>query len=342
MHSDPPPSGSPAQTMRLRDGRRLSWAEYGDPEGVPLFFHHGIPSSHVAAAPLAGAAARSAVRLIATDRPGFGYSDPQPNRTILDWPEDVQQLADHLGLERFSVSGISAGLPYTLACGLRIPERLDNLALISGLGRIDKSETLEGMSYEWRIIYSLFLKSRRLASLWMRGYGRAVLRNPERVVAQQIKRMHAIDGEVLGRADLSANRIADLQQAFRQGPAAAGQEARMHMEPWGFEIADVAADVYLWQGTLDESHPISMGRTIAAELPSCRAVFAEGAGALGFILHADAIFADLWPERAAPSAALAADALQRPEPEEAAAVGPLEALEALGEIARRDPAQSGR
>lgn len=333
METDSPPSDPPARTMRLNDGRTLSWAEYGDPDGAPLFFHHGIPSSRVAAAPLAAAAARSSVRLIAPDRPGFGYSDPKPDRAILNWPHDLVQLADHLGLERFSVSGISAGLSYTLACGLQIPERLDNVALISGLGRIDKSETLEGMSYEWRLIYSLFLKSRRLANIWMRGYGRAALHRPERVVAQQIKRMHGVDGEVLGRPDITANRIADLRQAFRQGPIAAGEEARMHLEPWGFDIADVEASVYLWQGTLDESHPISMGRTIAAELPNCRPVFAEGAGALGFILYGDAIFADLWSERTAPSAAVAADALRRPEdPQD-------HPLSALAEAARRDPAQ---
>ena len=142
------------------------------------------------------------------------------------------------------------------------------------------------MSYEWRLIYSLFQKSRRLANIWMRGYGRAALRRPERVVAQQIKRMHDVDSSVLGRPDVTANRIADLRQAFRQGPVTAGEEARMHLEPWGFEISDVETDVYMWQGTLDESHPISMGRTIASELRSCRPVFAEGAGSLGFILYA--------------------------------------------------------
>ena len=30
------------------------------------------------------------------DRPGHGLSDFQPERTLLDWPEDVAALADHL------------------------------------------------------------------------------------------------------------------------------------------------------------------------------------------------------------------------------------------------------
>ncbi len=301
---DPEP---PHSVVRLADGRALSWTEYGDPAGEPLFFHHGIPSSRVAAAVMDAGAARAGVRLIAPERPGFGYSDPLPGRAILDWPADLRQLADQLELAQFSIAGISAGLPYTLACALQMPERLHRVALISGLGSIDSGDVLEGMSYEWRLIYTLFLKSRRLASLWMRGYGRSVQKRPERVVAEQIKRMPPVDGAVLGSEPTLSNRISDLREAFRQGPAAAGDEARHHLEPWGFELRDVNFPVMLWHGVLDESHPIQMGRRIAAELPDCRPVYVEGVGSLGFIEHAESIFSALFsaqPEVAQPRSAV--------------------------------------
>ncbi|MYC01890.1 MAG: alpha/beta hydrolase [Chloroflexi bacterium] len=290
---DPEP---PHSVVRLADGRTLSWTEYGDPNGEPLFFHHGIPSSRVAAAVMDLGAARAGVRLIAPERPGFGYSDPLPNRTILDWPADLRQLADYLEFEKFSVAGISAGLPYTLACALHMPDRLNRVALISGLGAIDSGDVLEGMSYEWRLIYTLFLKSQRLASLWMRGYGRSVQKRPERVVAEQIKRMPPVDGAVLGSEPTLTNRITDLREAFRQGPAAAGDEARHHLEPWGFELRDVQFPVMLWHAMLDESHPIQMGRRIAAELPDCRPIYVDGVGSLGFIEHAESIFNALFSE----------------------------------------------
>lgn len=291
---DPEP---PHSVVRLSDGRALSWAEYGDPRGEPLFFHHGIPSSRIAAAVMADGARRAGVRLIAPERPGFGYSDPLPKRSILDWPSDLRQLADYLEFERFSVAGISAGLPYTLACALKMPERLSRVALISGLGAIDSSEVLEGMSYEWRLIYTLFLKSKRLASLWMRGYGRSVQKRPDRVVAEQIKRMPPVDGAVLGSEPTLTNRVTDLREAFRQGPAAAGDEARCHLEPWGFELSQVDVPVTLWHGMLDESHPIQMGRRIASELPDCRPIYVDGVGSLGFIEHAESIFNALFSER---------------------------------------------
>ena len=35
------------KTIRLPDGRHLGYAEYGDPEGVPLLFFHGTPGSRL-------------------------------------------------------------------------------------------------------------------------------------------------------------------------------------------------------------------------------------------------------------------------------------------------------
>ena len=55
------------------------------------------------------AATKAGVRIVALDRPGYGLSDFQPDRTILDWPRDVEEAAEALGLTRFSVIGGSGG-----------------------------------------------------------------------------------------------------------------------------------------------------------------------------------------------------------------------------------------
>ncbi len=57
----------------------------------------------------------------------MGLSDFEPGRKILDWPNDVIQLADALEIDRFGVEGVSGGGPYAAACAYKIPDRLGSL-----------------------------------------------------------------------------------------------------------------------------------------------------------------------------------------------------------------------
>src|SRR5262245_24684441 len=102
----------PDNVIRLKDGRLLGYAEYGASSGAPVIFFHGMPGARVEGALAHEAAARANVRLIVPDRPGYGLSDFQPRRRIIDWQRDVAELADALSLERFGVGGISGGGPY--------------------------------------------------------------------------------------------------------------------------------------------------------------------------------------------------------------------------------------
>ena len=107
----------------LSDGRRLAFAVWGDPDGVTVFVFHGAPGSRLFA-PDPVTTAEAGVRLVTVDRPGYGASDPQTGRSILDWPIDLLQVADRLGVARFAVVGHSSAGPYALACALRMPQRI--------------------------------------------------------------------------------------------------------------------------------------------------------------------------------------------------------------------------
>ncbi len=87
------------------DGRQLGYAQYGQPDGAPIVYFHGHPGSRLEARLAHEAAAGSGFRVIALDRPGYGLSDFQPGRAIADWPADVAEAADALGIGRFSVAG---------------------------------------------------------------------------------------------------------------------------------------------------------------------------------------------------------------------------------------------
>jgi pimeloyl-ACP methyl ester carboxylesterase len=132
------------KVLRLRDGRLLRYAEYGDPDGTPLFYFHGSPGSRFEGWFVDEAARRRGIRVIAFDRPGFG-SDFKPGRTIGDWPDDVVQAADAFGFDRFAILGLSFGGPHALACALRIPERLTSVAIVSSVGPFQAPGATDGM-----------------------------------------------------------------------------------------------------------------------------------------------------------------------------------------------------
>jgi len=96
-------SNDASATMVLPDGRTLGYAQYGATTGRPVFFLHGRATTRIEAAVWDEAAREMNVRLIAPDRPGTGWSTPQPGRTLLDYPKDIEQLAKHLKLEQYGL-----------------------------------------------------------------------------------------------------------------------------------------------------------------------------------------------------------------------------------------------
>src|SRR5262245_42519005 len=96
--SAPRSAGRHNRTLRLRDGRRLGFAEWGAADGWPVFLFHGTPGSRLTRHPDEPLTRALGARLITIDRPGYGLSTAQPGRRLLDWPADVAALAGALGV----------------------------------------------------------------------------------------------------------------------------------------------------------------------------------------------------------------------------------------------------
>lgn len=272
-------------TLTLRDGRSLGYAEYGNPRGEPAFYFHGHPGSRLEAQLAHEAALSRGVRVIALDRPGYGRSDLQPRRKILDWPTDVAEAADMLGVARFAVLGASGGGPYALACAHAIPQRLTKVGIISGVGPYDAPGVTEGMRWQNRVGFKLGARFPVLARLIMWSMARQVRRNPERVVEAIAKAMSGPDAEVARRPQVRRALAAIIAEAFRQGSRGAARDVVLLGRPWGFRLEEITTKVHLWQGEADTLVPAAMGRYQAERIPGCRARFFPAEGHLLVIDH---------------------------------------------------------
>lgn len=271
------PDAAP-RTIALRDGRRLAWIETGDPRGRPLLYFHGVASSRLESALVAGPAARRGVRLIAVDRPGHGLSDFQPGRTVLDWPRDVERLMDALGLERASLAGASGGAAYALACARAIPSRLEQVGVICGMGPIDDPRPLRRMMPFNRLGLKLLRRAPWFAMLLLAPATPLLRHRPQWIVSRLARQTSAADRAFFARPEHLRAFAATLREAFRHGPAGTAHDLRLMARPWGFGLGEVEAHVRLWHGEDDRVVPVEIGRHVAASLPRVSATFYPGEG----------------------------------------------------------------
>ena len=111
---------SQSKIIKLGCNRNLCYREYGALEGgFPVIFAHGNLNSRLFSPrwdKTDSETKEAGIRLIAVDRPGYGYSTMQPNRSYSDFAKDIEELSQILNLEKYSVLGYSSGGPHALAC----------------------------------------------------------------------------------------------------------------------------------------------------------------------------------------------------------------------------------
>jgi pimeloyl-ACP methyl ester carboxylesterase len=276
-------------TLTLRDGRVLSYAEYGDASGEPAFYFHGHPGCRFEGRLGDEPAANRQVRIIALDRPGYGRSTYQPSRRILDWPADVVQVADALDIDRFAVFGGSGGGPYALACAHEIPHRLTVAGVVSGFGPMDAPRATKGMRLLNRLAFKYGTRLPFVLDLVMGSMARKVRRDPDGAFEQIKKAMAGPDSETLEAPEIKETFKAELAEAFRQGSRGAALDAKLIGRPWGFRLEQIEVEVHLWQGEKDRLVPPSMGRYMAEAIPNSRATFLPDEGHLLVLKRMDEI-----------------------------------------------------
>ncbi len=262
---------SKSHQVTLPDGRRIGYADYGDPGGFPVFYFHGCPGSRLEALLASEAAARQGVRLIAVDRPGYGLSDPKPGRQLLDWPADVSALADTLALKQFSILGASGGGPYALACAFRLTDRLHRVGLAAGLAPLREDQ----LKLTSRLGLLLVRAAFPLIHTVLEPLAR---RHPHRMVAIAARLLNSPDREVLKRLGVNAIFQRSLQEAFCQGGAGMRRDMELYGSPWGFSLEEVTHPIELWHGEADRLLSPQMGRRQAEALPHAIVHLVPGEG----------------------------------------------------------------
>lgn len=264
--------------LRLRDGRRLGYAETGDPGGAPVLYLHGIPGVRIAVVGSPAVYRRARIRLVTVDRPGCGVSSRNPRASLLDWPKDVSQLADALGLERFAIIAESGGAPFALACAYAIPHRLTGVTVSSGAGPMDRRGARRVIKPLNRAVMRV-LPNKGLSSVILGTLGALYLRWPDFVVDSLLCRdSPEADMELLALADVRASTRRMLAYATGYGVRGVVDELALLLAPWGFEPRDISIGIRFWHGDADNTVPLHHAEYLASEIRGSSLVVCPGEG----------------------------------------------------------------
>src|SRR6267154_6614893 len=114
------------------DGRMVAWAEVGPEAGRAIVGFPGTPTSRYAIRSDHRAYLARGVRVIVTERPGFGASTRRAGHGFVEPADDVAAILDDLAIERAHVWGGSGGAPYLLAFAQRHGDRALAATIVSG------------------------------------------------------------------------------------------------------------------------------------------------------------------------------------------------------------------
>ena len=262
------------QTIQLCDGRILGYTEYGDANGKPVLYFHGHPGSRLEAGFLAGQAAQAGVRLISIDRPGMGLSTYKAGRRLLDWPDDVEELVNHLHLDRFAIVGFSGGGPYALACAYKIPQRLTACGIVAGVGRVSPLLELLSTWLPWLLL----------------PLSRGMFQNQEKA-EKSIKRFMRVwvktDREAFSVPGVSESIAASLVEALRPGARGAAYDGTvLGRRNLGFLLEEITfPEIYTCHGELDNQIPVVSARELVKKIPHHTSIYYPNEGHISLIVN---------------------------------------------------------
>ena len=159
--------------------------------------------------------------------------------------EDLERIADTLGLDDLAVIGLSGGGPYALAMGAGLPERIYGVAVLGGVVPTVGPEACEA---GWLLNFARQVQFAMPAVVAVGGVGLWALLKVTRPLGYQLyDRVTPLLGEGDREVFLSEGMremfIGDLQNGSRKQFKAALHDATLFGRDWGFLLADVSVPV---------------------------------------------------------------------------------------------------
>ena len=278
--------------FKLKDGRELEIADNGINSESAIVFHHGTPGHASSWSDWLESAASAGIRAIAYSRAGYGTSDRNPGRSVINVNTDIAQVLDAKNITKFVSIGWSGGGPHCLANTFE-PRNVGAISL-AGVGAfgVDDLDFLEGMGPENHDEFGAALKGEAVIDQWMNDNAGAM----KSVTGSDI--IEAFGG-LIGDADKAVleGGEADAMAASMRSALAVSfdgwiDDDLVFVKKWGFELESITKPVFLWQGDDDFMVPHAHSYWLEKHIPTATLTFKPGEGHISIgVKHREEILA---------------------------------------------------
>ena len=278
--------------FKLKDGRELEIADNGINSESAIVFHHGTPGHASSWTDWLESAATAGIRAIAYSRAGYGTSDRNPGRSVINVNSDIAQVLDAKNITKFVSIGWSGGGPHCLANTFE-PRNVGAISL-AGVGAfgVDDLDFLEGMGPENHDEFGAALKGEAVIDQWMNDNAGPM----KSVTGSDI--IEAFGG-LIGDADkavLEGGEAEAIAASYRSGLAVSFDgwidDDLVFVKKWGFELESITKPVFLWQGDDDFMVPHAHSYWLEKHIPTATLTFKPGEGHISIgVKHREEILA---------------------------------------------------
>ncbi|MET8150275.1 alpha/beta fold hydrolase [Actinoplanes sp. NPDC049668] len=258
---------------------------------MSVFLMHGTPGSRLGPKLRPSVLHQLGVRLVCYDRPGYSDSDRRPGRSVADAATDVEDIADHLGIEHFSVVGRSGGAPHALATAAVLGDRVDRVAALvclappnavgldwfSGMTEANVREYSTADKDEAKLVESLRLQADRAR------------RNPSSLLDNLRGQMTAPDQTAVQSSAIRGLLAETYREAMRAGPYGWIDDVLALRRDWKFEPGKILQPTLLWHGEWDNFAPVEHTRWLAEQIPHAEVRIQRGTAHFGAVEELPAI-----------------------------------------------------